>query len=323
MSGLTFGQSWILVSTHMFEVDVSGFKIPDSDSPSVSYFHFLLIFSMLISHLIESGPLMKQYSDYIKAALFSQLNIVVFTGLALLGLVSWNVIPVLIAAVAEALWLMIAPGVPAFRAYVASRETKLHEIDSQSELRKALDSLPEDQLGRFRNFAALVNSIRTQSASMNGAQQSLLSGTIDQAYELKSRYISMLSAETQMDSYLRNNDARQLQQKLNALASELNTTSDQLRSVKAQQKEILQKRLEKLHTMEENSKIIKAQLESFQDLVQLLKEQTMTMNDPHELNQQVHSILTQIQVADSVLIDLDSDSLEAFDRELESTKYGK
>jgi hypothetical protein len=260
---------------------------------------------------------MKQYSDYLKAALLYQLNIVVFSGLALLSLVSWNLFPLLVACAAEGLWLLLAPVVPAFRAQVEAREKVIREFDSHAGLQKTLDDLPAEQLNRFRVFAARVNAIKEQSATLGGMQQSLVASAVEHVDDLKTRYGMMLAAETQMAAYLKSNDLTLLNHKLVNLASEIETASGRLRSVKAQQKEILVQRLGKLRAIEENATLIKAQLESFEDLVQLLTEQTMTMGDPQELNAHVDSILARIEVADSVLSELDESSLAAFDRQLD------
>jgi hypothetical protein len=285
---------------------------------SICYFFLYSGGLMQAVHTPESQ--MNQYTNYLKAALLSQINIVVVAGLALFGLVSWNIIPLLIAATGEALWLLVAPVVPAFRAHVAGREVKFREIDSQAEIRKTLDALPPQQLQRFRAFAALVNAIKEQSATLDDTQKALLTPTVARVDELKVRYVSMLSAEAQLDAYLRDNDVRHLDQKLVALDSEIASAGEQLRAVKAGQREILLQRKTKVHTMEENARLIKAQLESFEDLVRLLKEQSLTLGNPHELAAQVDAVFSQIQITDSVLSDLDATSFEAFDRELEKGK---
>ena len=263
---------------------------------------------------------MNQYVNYLKAALLSQINIVVVVGLALLGLVSWNIIPLLIAGIGEALWLLAAPVLPVFRAHVAGRTEKFRAIDSQAELRKTLDTLPPRQLQRFRDFATLVNAIKEQNAALDDTQNALLSTSVTRVDELKSRYVSMLSVEAQLDVYLQGNDVRNLDRKLAALDAEIAAAGEQLRGVKSGQKAILLQRKTKVQAMEENARLIKAQLESFEDLVRLLKEQSLTLGSPHEFAAQVDAVFAQIQITDSVLSDLDATSFEAFDRELENKK---
>ena len=258
---------------------------------------------------------MNSYVHYLKAALLSQLNIVFVVAMGLFSLVTWNPLPAVIGLFGEAAWLGAAPLIPAFRRYDDARAKRHLEIDREADVQKLLDALPATEHARFKDMHSLVRDIKETFRGYTGANKVFLDESSERIDAMLVRYAKLLSTRAQYQSFVAQANADDIERKIDALAAEIEGSDERLGEVKRRQMDILRQRQAKAEKAEEDNRVIDAQLDTFEDLVKLFKEQAISLTSPADFANQINGLVTQMQVTESTVAELDA-SFDLFDRQL-------
>jgi hypothetical protein len=252
---------------------------------------------------------------YLKAAATSQLNIVLFAGLMLFGLVSWNIIPVIAALAGEAAWLCAAPLLPVFRAAADRKEKKFRAIDRASELESMISALPAPERGRYVKLDEIVRSIREISAEPGNPVGDLLANSGERIDGLRPRFARLLASRASYRTMLERSDPDEIEKRRRETETALTGADDRVREIRQRQLEILEQRRDKLQGAKADLGVIDAQLESFEDLVMLFKEQAVSLTRPEDLTAHIDGLMSQIEVTERTMSEFDT-SFASFDKEL-------
>ena len=261
---------------------------------------------------------MGSHSQYLKAALASQLNIVLLAACGLFGLVAWTPLPLFIGIAGEAVWLGVAPLLPAFRRAADKRAEKYRRIDAEDATARLLASVPSSSRARFERMAATFRKIRAAHANANAADRILLEQPIARADEMLGKYASLLSASAALDEALSVSSSGDLEQRLSDANAAIENADDRLRAVQEKRRDILLQRIEKVREAEGNAQLLHAQLDSFDDLAGLLRDQTLALRDPSDVTRQIDTLLTEIESSARAYDEL-RDGLATFDKDLAKT----
>jgi hypothetical protein len=68
-----------------------------------------------------------------------------------------------------------------------------------------------------------------------------------------------------------------------------------VKAIKARRLRILEQRLERSKKGQENLEIIEAQLETIEDVVKYIHEQSLTLRNPEEISFQLDTLLTEVE----------------------------
>lgn len=259
---------------------------------------------------------MSSYGHYLKAALTSVPNIVVFSLLAVVSLVSMNPIPIVLGLVAEAAWLGIAPVLPAFRASVDKTAERHKEIDRKNAASDVIAQLPASAQQRYRRLEGMVDEVRSNYEKIGGNSRILLDQIGGQMESLLPRYLEMLRAASAFDATLEGTDEHDIDARIATLDAEIAGADPRVAEIKERQRGILEKRRDTLGRARKDTAVLHAQLEAFEDLARLLKEQSLTMRDPSAASAQIDALVSGIDVTEQTVHELESNYAELFDREL-------
>ncbi len=260
------------------------------------------------------------YFKALKAALTSQYNIIAMVGAGLFSLVSWNWIPALIAAGVEIGYLVIAPAIPWYRKRVALQLEERTHVRSQKELQSKLQQLPKDDQKRYYRMYRVCQNIRENYKRFNTTSRMFLDEVAGKLESLLQRYLNMLQSLAAYEAYLVSADPSEIDNKLKRLRSELESDPQRVRDIKEKQVEILEKRLEKIAKAREDAKVVRTQLETIEEFVLLLKEQSLTIKDPDELTGQIDSLMLEVEMTEETVREIESNFSQMFDRELEASR---
>lgn len=259
---------------------------------------------------------MKDYLRYLIAAALNQINIVAFSFLTMISLISGNFIPFLIAAGMEACWVIGAPLVPAFRASVDRRHERNKLLKGQADRESKLKALGHESRKKYQELERIVESVRQSSASSEGTGAFVNTQFAARLDEMLGRYLATLAAFEVYSKSISQVAEENIESKLKALNAS-DSSDERLREVQSQRRDILEKRLERYRQARKDAALLQSQLETFEDLVKLMKEQSQTMRDPTELTGHVDSMLHEIEVTEQTVAELESSFAVIFDRELE------
>src|SRR5206468_2696228 len=100
-------------------------------------------------------------------------------------------------------------------------------------------------------------------------------------------YLRLLFAGRQSAEYLRITDAAAIKRDVTKLQEAMKTDPPRVQEINAKRIEILGKRIEKFDKARENQKVVDAQLAAIEDILQLIRDQSVTMRDPQQVNDQL------------------------------------
>jgi len=90
-------------------------------------------------------------------------------------------------------------------------------------------------------------------------------------------------------------------------------SSERLRNTKQRRLEILEKRLKKFELAREKYLICETHLETIEDAIRFIYEQSMTMSNAEDVGFQLDNLLLEVEETSRLIEDLDQDILPGYD----------
>jgi chromosome segregation ATPase len=118
--------------------------------------------------------------------------------------------------------------------------------------------------------------------------------------------------------YLNSASPESVRREIQQLSSRLAKDTPRVREVNEKRVEILAKRLEKFGKIQENRQVIDAQLKAIEDTLELIREQSMTMEHPQELSERLDVVIRDVESTEDAVREMEtifqiSPEMESFD----------
>ncbi|HKJ46055.1 MAG TPA: hypothetical protein VJ991_09540 [Balneolales bacterium] len=208
----------------------------------------------------------------------------------------------------ELLYLGIVPNMPNFRRSIKIK--KLKERDKSLEDKTLFKDLEPKNQKRFLILKHLSRLIKQNFDKMPYTSQGMLESVHKKIEGLLSNYLNLLDLNKKYGDLVHSDTEKQLNIKIERAKEDIKTAdSERLRSIKSRRLKILSKRLEKFKSAQEKYVICESQLETIEDAVRYIYEQSMTMNDPEELGYQLDNLLAEVEETSNIIQDIESDVL--------------
>lgn len=131
--------------------------------------------------------------------------------------------------------------------------------------------------------------------------------------ELLSNYVVMLDSFERYEVYTKATQQSTLDKEIAELEEELNTIdSEKLKQIKTRRLNIIQKRRGKLRTARERMQICESQLETMEDALRYIYEQSITMTNPEQIGFQLDNLLQDVEETVTIVEDIEDDILPGF-----------
>lgn len=208
----------------------------------------------------------------------------------------------------ELMYLGTVPNLPNFRKAVDAR--KARERKKAEESTSMFQSLDRESQQRFLVLKHLSKLIKENFQKLPYTSQGLLESISTKIDGLLSNYLNLLDMFRKYDVYLRTSVESKVAEEIRSEKKEMEeATSDKLRSIKARRINILNKRLERFKTAREKFAIAETQLETIEDAVRYVYEQSMTMNNPEEIGFQLDNLLIEVEETASLMEEVEADMM--------------
>jgi len=149
------------------------------------------------------------------------------------------------------------------------------------------------------------------------SSQGLLENIRKKVQKLLSNYLTLLDMNKRYTNYsdqsLEENLTAEIENEEQVISQ---TQSERLRDTKKRRVAILKKRLKEFKTANEKSMICETHLETIEDAIRYIYEQSMTMNDPKEIGFQLDNLLADVEETSEIIRDLDSDVSPIIEEEM-------
>jgi hypothetical protein len=244
--------------------------------------------------------------NFVKEALKWQYNWIGLGGAALFALVSGSGMALVLAAGLEMIYLSLVPQSSAFRRLVRSwkyaEEKRRHEI----KLSAMFNELTPDMRKSYAKLDAICAAIRANYSRLSSTSQMFLEQMQQRLDGLLQAYLRLLFAGFQHSEYLRTTDPDVIKGDLEGLQQSLESDPPKVQEINRRRIEILTKRLEKYGKVGENQKVVDAQCAAIEDVLELIRDQSVTMRDPQQVSDQLDNLVHDVEQTEETVREVEA-----------------
>jgi len=242
------------------------------------------------------GPLRPQENiNYVKEAFHLQYNWIAMVGASAFAVVSGSLLPILLASGLELMYLAIVPQNWRFQRLVRSWKFAEEQQKHQQQLGEMLRLLPAELQSRYIHAAQVCGSIRTNFTQLSSTSQIFLQQIDARLQGLLNGYARLLSSAAQQQQYLKNAEQDGIKHEIASLQKTLSSDPPKVQEINKKRVEILTKRLEKFDKISENRKVVDAQCFAVEDVLMLVRDQSVTMRDPQQVSERLDSLVKDVE----------------------------
>jgi len=242
-----------------------------------------------------SPPEQPENISFVKEAFNLQYNWIAMVGVGAFALISGSLLPLILAGGLELMYLAIVPQNYRFQRLVRSWKFAERQKQKQQRLGEMLRSLPAEMQSRYIHSAQVCNSIRANFTQLSSTSQIFLQQIDSRLQGLLSGYARLLVAAAQQQQYMKSTDANEIKREILALERTLNTDPPKVQEINKKRIEILTKRQEKFDKICENRKVVDAQCAAVEDVLMLVRDQSVTMRDPQQVSERLETLVHDVE----------------------------
>jgi hypothetical protein len=255
-------------------------------------------------------------TSYAKEAIKEPYNFWGLAGFAIAAAYSGSVIPLLLAIIAEAIYVVLIPNLPSYRQMVVKRQNErmkeLHRVTRE----KLIKSFTPREREAVEYLRWLKDKIQDNYKKFTGAR-ALPSNlhTLEQRWE---DFVDLLDVYRRRKQHLKSINRQAVHNQLSqAYRAAENAGDDKTRRIQQTNVEILKRRIASFDEIERSVKLVEGQLQSIENFFSYLNDEIVTMSTPEKF-----SLLDFEQLSDSIamtkqMLDATSDDvgqLDAYNR---------
>jgi hypothetical protein len=251
-------------------------------------------------------------TSYAQAAIKEPANFWGLAGFLIAAAYAGSVIPLLIALICEAIYLIVVPVLPAYRQLVNRRERERLIAARHAGREKLIKSFTPREREAVEYLRWVATKIQDDYKQFAGARElpSNLRG-LDQRWE---DFVELLDVYRRRKQHLKSINRtgvhNQLTQAFRAMES---ATDDKTKRIQQTNVEILKRRIASFDEIERSVKLVEGQLQSIENFFEYLKGEIVTISTPEKF-----SLLDFEQLSDSIamtkqMLDATADEVGALD----------
>jgi hypothetical protein len=170
----------------------------------------------------------------------------------------------------------------AFAAWCVPGNTQAEKQDHEKRLRDMYQDLSPPMRSRYEFVADVAKAIRSNYARLSATSQMFTQQMEEKLNGLLSGYIRLLFSSKVHQEYVLLLRPEQVRDDIAKLEKGMAGEPVKVQEINKRRIEILQKRLEKFDKIKENRGVIDAQVSAIEEVLQLIRDQSVTMRDPQE-----------------------------------------
>lgn len=254
--------------------------------------------------------------NYTREAFFHPMNLgfLFLAGLTAFFLNDVGVMAPFILSVAvgmEMVYLGTVPRTGFFQKLVQRRAVqKANQARDERDLFYGLDMKSQK---RFLVMKTISDRIRENFEKFPSTSQGLANNIRTKIQGLLTNYLLVLDSTMRFNQYVTQTREQHLLDEIREEEAEFKSaTSDKLKDIKRRRLGILKKRLERLKGAREKLQICESQLETIEDAIRYIYEQSLTMSDPEEIGLHLDTLLTDVEETVTIIEELEDEALPGY-----------
>jgi hypothetical protein len=241
------------------------------------------------------APAPQDKINFVREAFHLQYNWIAMVSAGAFALVSASFLPIILAGGLELMYLAIVPQNWRFQRLVRSRKFAEEQQKHQQKLSEMIASLPPEMQSRYVHAAQVCGAIRNNFAQFSSTSQIFLQQIDERLQGLLNGFARLLLAATQQQQYTKSTEQDGIKREIAALKKGLGTDPPKVQEINKKRIEILSKRLEKYDKICENRKVVDAQCSAVEDVLMLVRDQSVTMRDPQQVSERLDSLVHDVE----------------------------
>jgi len=196
------------------------------------------------------------------------------------------------------LWEAIDAGnMPAVTFIKASSPNTGHPMDGTplQEQTFLVNTINRLMQSRYWKLGEVCSSIHNNFNQLSTTSQIFLQQMDGRLSGLLNGYARLLLAAAQQQQYLRSTDQNEIKREVATLQKSLSSDPPRVQEINKKRIEILSKRLEKYDKLCENRKVVDAQCSAVEDVLHLIRDQSVTMRDPQQISDQLDNLVKDVE----------------------------
>ncbi len=199
----------------------------------------------------------------------------------------------LFAAALELVFLGTVPRQERFRKVIRARQAAEHaKPPSKKEIWRLLNRPNQKRYYRLKD---LEKEIENNYRKLSYASQGLLESHLTKIDGLLDSYLNLLYQMERYEQYSQQTAENEVVRSISALHEDMADDSPRVRAIKERRMKILEQRLGRFKKSQENLEIIEAQLETIEDVIKYIHEQSLTLRNPEEITYQLDLLLSEVE----------------------------
>lgn len=167
-----------------------------------------------------------------------------------------------------------------------------HNDASQKETYRQLSRQSQRRYARLRQ---LEDAIEANYQKLSGASQGLLENHLQKIDGLLAAHLNLLHRRERYRDHADASTESEVRRSIEAVRERLEEASPRVRKVKERRLRILKQRLRRFREGHEHREVIEAQLQTIEDVVRYIHEESWAMHDPEEITQQLDDLLDEVE----------------------------
>ena len=252
-------------------------------------------------------------TSYMKEAVKEPFNFWGLAGFAVAAAYTASIWPLLLALIAELVYIMVVPNLPQYRQLVQTRERERIRLASKNAREKLIKTFTPREREAVEYLRWLKEKIQDNYKKFTGAA-SLPSNlrTLDQRWE---DFVDLLDVYRRRKQHLKSINRQAVHNQLSQAyrAAENAGTDEKTKRIQQTNVEILKRRIASFDEIERSVKLVEGQLQSIENFFSYLNDEIVTMSTPEKF-----SLLDFEQLSDSIamtkqMLDATADDVGALD----------
>jgi len=251
-------------------------------------------------------------TSYAKAAMKEPVNFWGLAGFLVAAAYTGSVIPLLIALICEAVYLLVVPLLPSYRQMIVRREKERRLAANIASREKLIKSFTPREREAVEYLRWLKEKIQDNYRKFTGAGQ-LPSNlrALDQRWE---DFVDLLDVYRRRKQHLKSINRTAVHNQLSQAFRAMESAGDEkTKRIQQTNVEILKRRVSSFDEIERSVKLVEGQLQSIENFFSYLNDEIVTISTPEKF-----SLLDFEQLSDSIamtkqMLDATADEVGALD----------
>lgn len=244
--------------------------------------------------------------NFVKEAFLWQYNWIALAGAAAFALISGSGLPLMLAAGLELIYLSLIPRNRRFQRLVRSWKYAEEQRRHQMRLWQIFRELPREMQGRYADVDRTCREILANYERLSSPSQIFTRQMAERLASLKHAYLRMLHSAFQHRQHLRLTDPAAIRKEIATLERGLAAEPPKVQEINRKRIEILTKRLEKHDKIKENTTVVDAQCAAIEDVLKLIRDQSITIRDPQQLSDHLDSVVRDVEHTEQTVREMEA-----------------